>query len=225
MPSVSMVEQPAAGLLALNYLGDVVFAASGALAAGRQRMDVVGFVLIGTITGIGGGTLRDVLLGLPAWWTKDPRELLLCVGVGVLTYVGVPSGVAHQRWLVWCDALGLAAFAVVGAHAALVASSSVPVAIFLGVVTATGGGVVRDTLCGSRPLIASGQLYATAALGSAACYTALAAYGVSGPVAQAAAFATGFVLRAIAILCDVRLGPPGEALRVGRRGAKRRQPP
>jgi uncharacterized membrane protein YeiH len=87
------VSQPlSTSILAIMYFGDVVFAVSGALTAARQRMDIVGFVLIGTITGIGGGTTRDLLLGRTVWWTQDPLELILCVGAALITFFWITSG-------------------------------------------------------------------------------------------------------------------------------------
>ena len=78
---IAAIESLGTSMTALMYFGDAVFALSGALLAGRKKMDIVGFVLIGTITGIGGGTLRDLLLGRSVWWIHDPVELILCVAV------------------------------------------------------------------------------------------------------------------------------------------------
>ena len=80
---VPAIEPLTASILAVMYFGDVVFAVSGALTAARYRMDVLGFVLIGTITGIGGGTIRDLLLGRTVWWTQNPEELLLCAAAEI----------------------------------------------------------------------------------------------------------------------------------------------
>jgi uncharacterized membrane protein YeiH len=107
------IEPLSTNILALMYFGDVVFALSGALLAGRKRMDVIGFVLIGTITGIGGGTVRDLLLGRTVWWTQEPLELVLCVGVSLITFFVIPASVARRKWMIWCDALGLAAFSAI----------------------------------------------------------------------------------------------------------------
>jgi uncharacterized membrane protein YeiH len=93
-------------MLALMYFGDVVFAVSGALVAGRKRMDIIGFVLIGTITGIGGGTLRDLLLGRTVWWTQQPMELVLCV---VLIRLAVPEAIAESLAFLSCFLLRAAA--------------------------------------------------------------------------------------------------------------------
>jgi uncharacterized membrane protein YeiH len=86
------VEPLSTSILAIMYFGDVVFAVSGALTAARYRMDVLGFVMIGTITGIGGGTTRDLLLGRTVWWTQDPSELILCVAASLDTVAGVRTG-------------------------------------------------------------------------------------------------------------------------------------
>jgi len=81
-------------ILAIMYFGDVVFAVSGALTAARYRMDILGFVLIGTITGIGGGTTRDLLLGRTVWWTRDPLELTLCVVAALVTFFFIRSDIS-----------------------------------------------------------------------------------------------------------------------------------
>ena len=206
-------------ILAIMYFGDVVFAVSGALTAGRYRLDIVGFVLIGTITGIGGGTIRDLLLGRTVWWTQNPIELMLCVTASIITFFFVPSTITRKKWMNWSDALGLASFAVVGCHIALAFGAPFIVAVFMGVVTATGGGVTRDVLTHTQPMILNGQLYATAALSGALVYGSLIQFlSVSGWVAELAGFLTVLALRGSAIIFDIRMGPPGEFLHIG--GAK-----
>ena len=91
-------------ILSISYFGDVVFAFSGALTAARYRMDVVGFVLIGTVTGIGGGTIRDLLLGRAVWWTKNPFELVLCMVAALATFVVVGRRINYRRGMIWADA-------------------------------------------------------------------------------------------------------------------------
>jgi uncharacterized membrane protein YeiH len=204
---------PAAFFVALTLFGDVVFSVSGALAAGRKRMDIVGFVLIGTVTGIGGGTLRDVLLDRPVWWTQHPLELVVCVVASIATYFFVPQRFAHEAWLAWADALGLAAFAVVGCHTAMQAGVNVVVAIFMGVITATGGGVLRDTICRTPVLVANGELYASAAFAGAACYTVASGWIGMNALSQSVAFVVAFGVRAAAIAIGIQLGPPGSFLR------------
>jgi uncharacterized membrane protein YeiH len=209
------IEPLSTNILALMYFGDAIFALSGALLAGRKRMDIIGFVLIGTITGIGGGTVRDLLLGRTVWWTQEPLELILCVVVSLIAFFVIPASVARRKWMTWADALGLAAFAVVGCHIALSAGAPAVVAVFMGMLTATGGGLIRDVITNEQPMITSGQLYATVALLGAACYAALRAAPVAEMTAESVAFLSCFLLRAAAIHFNIRMGPPGEFIRVG----------
>jgi uncharacterized membrane protein YeiH len=193
-----------------------VFAVSGALTAARYRMDVLGFVLIGTITGIGGGTLRDLLLGRTVWWTQDPLELILCVAASLATFFFITSDTTRRKGMIWADALGLAAFGVVGSHVALEFGAPFVVAVFMGMVTATGGGVIRDVLTNTQPMILSGQLYATAALLGSLSYASLRYLGVPEIAAEPVAFLAAFSLRASAIIFNIRMGPPGEFIRFGK---------
>jgi uncharacterized membrane protein YeiH len=133
----------------------------------------------------------------------------------LITFFVIPASVARRKWMIWCDALGLAAFSVIGCHIALSAGAPPVVAIFMGMLTATGGGVIRDLLTGEQPMITSGQLYATVALVGAAWYAVLHSLGVVEVLAQSMAFVLCFLLRAAAILLDIRMGPPGEFMRVG----------
>jgi uncharacterized membrane protein YeiH len=207
-------------ILWMNYFGDVVFAVSGALTAGRNKMDLIGYVMIGTITGIGGGTMRDLLLGRKVWWTSNPQELILCVLASVVAYFFIRNTVKHHRSIVWLDAIGLGAFAVVGCHVGLACGASFVVAVFMGMLTATGGGVIRDVLTNTKPMILSaGELYATAAFGGAFVYALIIHFQVSALIAQLIGFLTVLILRSVSILFGVRTGPPGEFLRWG--GAKR----
>ncbi len=203
----------------LMYFGDIVFAVSGALAAAHNRMDVLGIVLIGIVTGIGGGTMRDILLGHAVWWVQNPDELVLCAVAAFATYFVRRIDLAHADAAVWADALGLAAFSVTGVHVALHAGAPIIVAAFLGMLTATGGGVIRDLLTGTRPMILTGEIYATAALAGAASCAALWRYGLSGPLADFTAFAIAFAIRGAAILFRVRLGVAGEPMIVTKRRA------
>jgi len=210
------IEPLSTSILVMMYFGDVVFAISGALTAARYRMDVLGFVMIGTITGIGGGTTRDLLLGRTVWWTQDPTELLLCVGASLLTFFFVTSDITRRKGMIWADTLGLSVFGVVGCHIALGFGAPVVIAGFMGMVTATGGGVIRDVLTNTQPMIVSGQLYATAALLGSLSYAGLRSLGIPDITAQLLACLAAFALRASAIVFDIRMGPPGQFIRIGK---------
>ena len=218
------MEPLSSSILAIMYFGDVVFAISGALTAARYRMDVLGFLMIGTITGIGGGTLRDVLLGRTVWWTQDPRELILCIGAALLTFFFIKSDISQRRRMVWADALGLSAFAVVGCYVALSFGAPFFIAVVMGMVTATGGGLMRDVLTNNQPMIFCGQIYATAALVGSLGYASLRGVGVPEIPAEIVSALAAFLLRASAIVFDIRMGPPGQFIRVGgrQRGQSRR---
>jgi uncharacterized membrane protein YeiH len=210
------IEPLSTSILVIMYFGDVVFAISGALTAARYRMDVLGFVMIGTITGIGGGTTRDLLLGRTVWWTQDPTELLLCAGASLLTFFFITSDITRRKGMIWADTLGLSVFGVVGCHIALAFGAPVVIAVFMGMVTATGGGVIRDVLTNTQPMIVSGQLYATAALLGSLSYAGLRSLGIPDITAQLLSCLAAFALRASAIVFDIRMGPPGQFIRIGK---------
>jgi uncharacterized membrane protein YeiH len=176
-------------------------------------MDVVGFVMLGTVTGIGGGTIRDVLLDVhPVLWIEHPSYLAVCIGVSLFVYFAAHRIDHHRRPILWADAIGLALFATVGAERAIGAGASPLVAIVMGMITACFGGIVRDLLGQTRSIIFSYELYVTAALGAAAVFVALQAIGPSRELAIVAGVATGFGLRAGALLWNWSLphrpGPP-----------------
>jgi uncharacterized membrane protein YeiH len=199
----------------LDLAGVAVFAASGALAASRKQMDVVGFVLIATVTGVGGGTIRDVLLGVaPVFWITAPAYLVLCAAVAVLLFFAAPFLESRFRALLWADAAGLAVFCVIGAERALAAGAPIIVAVLMGMITATFGGLVRDVLCAEVPLILRREIYATAAAAGAAVYAGLHLLGVARPATVLAAFVVGFAIRAVAIAFGLSL--PGYRSRPGR---------
>jgi uncharacterized membrane protein YeiH len=205
---VPVDEFPAAAagtmLHALDLLGCAVFAVSGALAAGRKRLDLVGVVVLALVTAIGGGTIRDVLLDRhPIFWLADPTYVLVIVGAALLALVGSRRRRTPERALLVADALGLALFAVSGAQIAERAGISATGSIVLGTVTGAAGGVVRDVLSAEIPLVfRRGNLYASAAIAGTGAYFALVAAGV----ARGAATAAGMVVVAAVRLASIVWG-------------------
>jgi uncharacterized membrane protein YeiH len=190
----------------LDWFGICVFALSGALVASRKRMDIVGFALLGCVTGIGGGTVRDVLLGsLPVFWVKQPAYLLTCVAMACVAFFVAHLVQSRMRVLVWCDAVGLALFSVTGAATALASGSGVAIAVTMGVATATLGGVIRDILGGEIPIILRREIYVTAALVGAGVFVGCDYLGLAKDVALVAGFVAAFALRAAAIVFDLSL--------------------
>jgi uncharacterized membrane protein YeiH len=161
-------------------LGVAVFAVSGALAAGRKRLDWLGVAVIAIVTAIGGGTLRDLLLERhPIFWIADPTYLLACLAATAVTLVYIHLRIPAFRALFVADALGLAFFTIGGVQIAQQAGLSGLLAALMGVITGVAGGAIRDVLCAEIPLILRrGQLYASAAIGGAALYLALERLGL-----------------------------------------------
>jgi uncharacterized membrane protein YeiH len=212
---------------ALDWFGVVVFAVTGALVASRKQMDIVGFALMGTVTGIGGGTLRDILLGqLPVFWVREPGSLVACILVSGLVFFTAHIPQSRYRILLWFDALGLALFAVVGAEKALAAGTGSVAAAAMGVITATVGGIIRDVLGGESSVVLSREVYVTAALLGAVVFLAATGLGAGREVAIVTAVAAGFGLRGLALhrgwsLPRYRTRPgrtPGEVAQLSPRG-------
>ncbi|MEC9368213.1 MAG: trimeric intracellular cation channel family protein [Pseudomonadota bacterium] len=183
----------------MDMLGVAVFAATGALVASRKQMDLIGFALLATVTGVGGGTLRDLLLSRQAFWIADQTYLAVCLAIAVIVYF--TAHLLQRRYiaLLWMDAVGLAAYGVLGAHIALTAGAGPLIAAALGVMTATFGGMIRDLISQEPPLILKQELYATAALAAALAYLLAIGLGAPTPAAALAGIAAGFALRAGAI--------------------------
>jgi uncharacterized membrane protein YeiH len=184
----------------LDIAGIAVFAASGALVASRKQLDAVGFVLMAAITGIGGGTLRDLLLGrTPVFWLRAPELLAVCAAVAVAVFFTAHLVESRFRLLLWADALGLALYAVLGAEIALLAGTDPWAAVLLGVVTASFGGIVRDVVCDELPLILRREIYLTAAAAGAIAFVALRLQGVWREPAVTVGILVGFGIRALAL--------------------------
>jgi uncharacterized membrane protein YeiH len=184
----------------LDGLGIVVFAVTGALVASRKQMDVVGFALLGIVTGVGGGTLRDLLLGTaPVFWVREPTPVLVCAGVACITFFVAHIPQSRFNLVLWLDAVGLAVFSVTGAETALGAGVSAPVACAMGVITATFGGIIRDILGGESPIILRHEIYLTAALLGAVVLVVLQRMGVARDGTVVAGFIAAFALRGAAL--------------------------
>jgi uncharacterized membrane protein YeiH len=184
----------------LDAAGVFVFAVSGAITASRKQLDIVGFVFVASVTGIGGGTLRDLLLGRdPVFWIAVPDYLYVTTAAAVLVYFTAHLVERRYTVLLWADAIGLALFCVLGARIALLTGTGPLVAILMGVMTATMGGLIRDVVCGERPLILEREVYATAAALGAAITVGMLAMELPGIAAEAAGIAVAFALRGAAI--------------------------
>ena len=183
---------------ALDLFGIAVFAASGALAAARQGQTLVTFAFFALTTGVGGGTVRDLLIGAPVFWVHDWAFPATCLATALLVWV-TPSRVWNDRALEWFDAVGLAVYAVFGAWKALSLGIGPLPAMMMGVITACVGGIIRDLLAGEPSILLKPEIYVTAAALASGLYVALAWVGLPVPVAGAISAVAGFTLRALAI--------------------------
>jgi len=188
----------------LDLLGIAVFAASGALAAARARQTLVTFAFFALVTGVGGGTVRDLLIGAPVFWVQDWRVPAVCLGIALAVWV-TPPKLWNARAIDWFDAVGLAVYAVFGAAKAL--SLDVPPlpAVMMGVITASVGGIIRDVLAGEPSILLRPELYVTAAALASGLFVALVTGGVPVFAAAIAGSAAGFVLRAFAITRGLKI--------------------
>ena len=169
---------PVNPILILDYAGIAVFAATGALAASRKQVDIIGFLFFAAITGIGGGTVRDLILDVPVFWVVNPDYLLICVVTAVLVYFTAHLFESRYKLLLWLDAIGLAAYCVFGAWKAYTVTGSPVIAVVMGVITASFGGILRDQMAGEPSILLQREIYITAALVGAGAYTGLAAAGL-----------------------------------------------
>jgi uncharacterized membrane protein YeiH len=190
----------------LDLLGVAVFAISGALAAAEKRLDILGFVLFGTITGIGGGTVRDLLLQTDeVFWIGNTAYLWVCIGASIATWFLAHSFESLRTVLLWADAVGLALFSVLGTQKALAWDAPLLVAIGMGMMTATFGSLIRDGLLGRPPVLLEPDIYVTAAALGAVSYVLFIGQDWGQAVALPLAVAAAFALRGAAILFDLRL--------------------
>lgn len=190
----------------LDLLGVAVFAASGALAAGRKSLDLLGVLVIAAVTAIGGGTLRDLLLDRTVFWMADPAYLWVILGAALLTVGWTHRFRPPRNALAIADALGLGLFAVGGAQVAEAAGMSGIIVVLLGTMTGVAGGVIRDVLVNDVPMILRrGDLYASAAIGGTALYLVLGSAGVPRDAAALVGMATIVALRLAAIILGLRL--------------------
>ncbi|MEZ5301641.1 MAG: trimeric intracellular cation channel family protein [Verrucomicrobiales bacterium] len=186
-------------------LGAVAFCGiAGAIAAGRKGLDLFGVLAFACITGVGGGTMRDLLLGAPVFWIEDPVVLGTAAAGGLATFIAAHWIEPPRRSMRIIDAFGLALFAVVGADKALGFGAHPAVAAIMGLVTGTVGGAIRDVLSGQIPAIFRREIYATAALAGAGTFVALHPH-LDRPLPTLIGIGTGLAIRLLALFFSLNL--------------------
>jgi len=199
MPTVTLPAALGPILDFLDMAGIAVFALSGALLAAMKKQTIVTFFFFATVTGVGGGTVRDLLIGAPVFWVHQNATLLICFGAALAVWA-LPGKLWKGKTLDWLDAVGLAAYATFGAAKALSFGIAPLPAFAMGVITGCVGGIIRDVLAGEDSILLRPELYVTAAGLSAALYVGLTQSGIEGGLAALVAAVAGFAIRGLAIL-------------------------
>ena len=195
----------------LDYAGVAIFAATGALSASRKQLDIIGYLFLASATGIGGGTIRDLVLGAtPVFWVVNPNFIIVCAAVAVAVFLTSHLLESRYRMLVWLDALGLSAYCVMGAAKGLAATGSPIVALVTGALTATFGGVLRDLLAGEPSVLLRPEIYVSAALIGAGAFVLASLVGLPLVAASALGVVTAFAVRGGALRYGWTL-PTGKA--------------
>lgn len=183
----------------LDFAGIALFSATGALSASRKQLDIVGFMFLGTITGIGGGTLRDLILDVPVFWVQQPNYILICALAAVLVYFTAHKLESRFRLLLWLDALALAAYGIFGAYKGLQVSGAPIVAVVTGALTGVAGGILRDVVAGEPSVIMRREIYMTAVILGTMVFVALDGLGLPVTLSTAIGAAIAFAVRAGAL--------------------------
>ena len=185
----------------LDRIGVLVFAVSGGIVAVRSNMDPLGVLVLSFLPALGGGTLRDLILDAPVFWLTDTTSLLMVLGGAVLAWL-FTSRLDGFKPIRWADAIGLALFAVAGAAKAIDLGHGIAIAVIMGGVTASAGGLLRDVVANREPLLLKQDIYATAALLGGLGYALSHEAGLSFEVSTLIGFSLAFALRA----CAIRFG-------------------
>ena len=184
----------------LDFLGVSLFAATGALAASRKQLDIIGFLFLAGVTGIGGGTARDLILGVPVFWVEQHVYILVCAATAILVYFSAHLIESRYRLLLWLDAVALADYGVFGAYKRLMVTGSATVAEVMGMFTGTLGGILRDVLAGEPSVLMRQEIYVAAAGAGAVTFVAVSAAGGAMSLAAGAGFLVALGVRIGALL-------------------------
>jgi uncharacterized membrane protein YeiH len=182
-----------------DIVAAVVFAVSGALVASRKGMDLMGFMWFAVITGVGGGTVRDLILDVPVFWVQNPVHVFACLVTAVVMHFVAPLVESRYRAHLWFDAFGLALVTIAGAVKASDLGTPALVAIAMGAVTGSVGGIMRDTLGHVPSVLLGHEIYVTASVVGACTYVGLTALDVDRLPAMLMGFLAAFGMRGLAI--------------------------
>lgn len=186
-------------LSVIDLAAAMVFAVTGALVASRKQMDIIAFMWLGVVTGVGGGTVRDLLLGAPVFWVRAPAPVVACLVASVAVYFTAHLVHSRYRLILWLDAMGMALVTVAGTAKGLDFGAGPVVAVVMGVITAAVGGVIRDILGQEPSIILRREIYVTASLLGAICYVATLGWHGDRALATIVGMLAAFLVRGLAI--------------------------
>ena len=196
---------PVVPLYELQMIGTAVFAVTGVLAVNRRGLDVFGVVVLGCVTSLGGGTIRDLVIGAPVFWLGDHNYVWVAFAAALIAFFAIRSFASTYTLLLYLDGLGAALFAVAATEKVLGLGFGPVVAVIMGVLTSIGGGLVRDVLAGRPTLLMSREIYATPVLAGCTLYVLLRRMGVQHQAIGIVAGAMIFAIRAAAIRWHIEM--------------------
>lgn len=185
---------------AIDIFATLAFALSGALVASRKQMDIVGFAWLAIVTGVGGGTVRDLILDVPVFWVVDPVPILVCLASAVLVYFTAHLLNSRLTWLVWMDAAGLSLVTIAGAAKGLDAGVAPAIAVAMGIITGSVGGILRDLIGHEPSIVLRREIYVSASFAGAVIYVFLVGIDGDRVISIACGLLTIFSIRGFAIV-------------------------
>jgi len=189
----------------LDLVGTVVFAITGLLAARRKQLDLFGAIVIAMVTAIGGGTLRDLIIGVPVFWTQNDIYIYVVVIAAMALFFLARFKRLPVKMLLFLDALGLAVFTVIGTQKAMALGLSDPIVIMTGIMTGVVGGIIRDVLVGEVPLVFRKEIYATASFTGASIFLLMEHAGFSIDIVVIVSIVITLLMRVLAIMYNIEL--------------------
>ena len=187
-------------LQVIDLIAVAVFAMTGALVASRKQLDIVGFLWLGTVTAVGGGTVRDLLLGVPVFWVVNPIYVIVSIAASVVVFFTAHLAVSRYRILLWLDAIGLCLVSVAGTQKGLDVGVGPVVAVIMGMLTASLGGILRDILGNEPSILLRREVYITAALAAGVAHVLAGFAGADRWQAALIGIGIGFAVRGLAIV-------------------------
>ncbi len=187
-------------VIVLDFIGITLFAVTGALVASRKQLDIISFMFLAMVTGTGGGTVRDLVLGVPVFWIEQPIFVVICALAAIFTFFTAHLLESRYFWLLWLDAVALAAYAVFGAYKGLLVTGSPVIGVVMGMLTGGLGGVFRDVLANEQSILMRKDIYIGAAMAGGVVFVSCIGAGLDQYMAAIAGTISAFLTRCGALV-------------------------